>query len=350
MRVCFNIPISFKTQARKRITFLLLALASAGAYVTTPVVAETAAVHVLYTPVAAPLANGFADAAGLPGMDLKEMSSFEALDLFCSKESLGKPLLVLSAVEMSERLEKKCEKSGLGEIARAEVGFVTFVLAQKYSDSPMSLTAREIFAAVSKYDLNNNQLTPSEVKTWATVNPSLPDLPIKVILPSEQEQVRKVFNGEVLVRGCRNVQAVRQIFEADARTAVCLETRDGTVSEVVGELSRLDALKMAEPGAIAILTNSEFAANQQWLRMVPFEGMLPTPEDVVSEDYTLATPVFLYAHESQMKGTSRNEALRSLVQEIISEQAIGETGYSAKAGLISVPAATREWQRRQFFE
>lgn len=291
--------------------------------------------------------NAITDGVSATGYDLEKLEPRAAFEEFCSSK---KPSIVVSVAEMSSHFEDICKTNEFGKVAKAELGFMTFVLVQKASDPPMTLTERQLYLALAELVPGDDDLELSAVSKWSDVDPALPDLPVKIILAPQGLESRGVFDGSAMVAGCRDISHIKRIFEADDRSAVCLKLRKDVVVEVSGSAAKLEALKNSGGGSITMLPDADYEKNKSWLRIIPFNGLLPTPESVVAEDYTLTVPVYVYAHTEQLSGDTLVPAVRSWFLEAISERAVHETGYLDQFGFTSLPTATREWQRKAYSE
>lgn len=304
-------------------------------------------VEIVFSSSAAQVAQSVTQALSGHNYELKEMHSRVALEEFCKSDNVSKPMIVLSAVEMPAHIEDDC---GEGAVAKAELGYVALVLVQKSSDAPMTLTQRQIYLALAEFVASGETAERNKAKNWSDVDAALPNLPIKVFLPNEKQATRGIFDSEVMVAGCREFPAIRKIFEAETRMARCLKLQPELVGYDDTETERLAALKASGPGSVALVTEGAELDTGNSFRVIPFNGMLPTPEDIASEHYTLSIPLFLYARSEHLSEEEGIPAVRAWFLEAISERAIGENGYLHRFGFANLPTATRDWQRRAFSE
>jgi phosphate transport system substrate-binding protein len=111
---------------------------------------------------------------------------------------------------------------------------------------------------------------------------------------------------------------------------------------------RIEALKRSPAGAILLTSYDVYLENQAWTRLIPINGVQPSPETIVQEDYTLTTPLFLIAKSNLFRDTGgRHSAVFAWLTEALSERAIGSSGYLAKSGLMPLPLAKREAERTE---
>lgn len=308
--------------------------------------AEDKTVEIITTPIATSFVNAISGAADIPGFQLTEMNSVPALEDLCSNKATGTGRVVLTAMTITPGIAETCAENGISELFEAQLGFLTLVLVQKSTDPALNLTSKQLFLALAKNVPDGEGFTENNAERWSDVDPKLPDSAIKMIMAPRPGVTRSIFEAEAMVGGCRKFQVVKNIFEADPRVATCTTMRESTLQEVDDGAQRLEAIRAAEPGAVGLIPINAYEANKDWLRIIPFEGLLPTPQDINAEDYNLASPIYIYADALAIGAAEDGTALRRWMVEALGEAAIGEGGYVEAMGLTPLPSAAREWQRQ----
>lgn len=333
-----------------RTALAVAAFSLAGSVWAVPSQAQDGAERIISTPVATNFAKGIGKALNGPPFEITEMNSAPALELMCSAKSATDPVLVLSAMTITPAIADQCVANGISALTEAQLGFLTLVLVQKSSDPPFVLTPRDLYRTLASDVPADDGFDINTVQNWADVNPKLPALPIKMILAPHPGVTRSIFEAEVLVAGCRTYDAIQNIYEAAPRVAKCTGMRPETIQEVDDVSARVEALRHAEPGAVALFPVNVYEENKDWMRVIPFNGFMPAPEDVNREDYTLSAPIYVYTHPALVTGGAVNPGVRAWFNEALSENAIGDDGYLKTMGLTVLPRVTREWQRKAFAE
>jgi phosphate transport system substrate-binding protein len=178
------------------------------------------------------------------------------------------------------------------------------------------------------------------------INAGHPKSTIRLFLTSPLQGSRRVFDYEAMADGCRNIHEIKNIFSANYRTSMCTTLRKDIVIEDDDTANRLQAFRRAPAGAVVLVSYDVYLENQSWTRLIPINGIVPSPETIVREEYNMTTPLFLIAKADLFFGTDRTfSQLGSWLTEALSERAIGNQGYLVKSGLMPLPSAQREAQR-----
>ena len=333
-----------------RTALAMITLSLAGAVLTGPSQAQNGTARIISTPVATNFAKGVSKALNSPQLEISEMNSVPALELMCAAKTATDPIVVLSAMTITPAMADQCVANGISALTEAQLGFLTLVLVQKSNDPPFVLTPRDLYHALANDVPADDGFTINTARNWADVNPKLPALPIKMILAPRPGVTRSIFEADAMVVGCRRYDAIQNIYEAAPRVAKCTGMRAETIQEVDDAAERVEALRNAEPGAVALFPVNIYEENKNWLRVIPFNGFMPTPEDVNREDYTLSAPIYVYTHPELIAGDAINPGVKAWFNEALSESAIGDDGYLNTIGLTVLPKATREWQRNSLAE
>ena len=312
--------------------------------------AEQKGFEVITTPIATPFVNAIAGAANVKDVKLTEMNSIPAFEELCGRKAPAQERVVLTAMTIPPGIAETCAENGIAELFEAELGFLTLVIVQKTSDPVLSLSPRNLYEALAAQVPEGEGFAKNVAQYWSDVDPKLPKTTIKMIMAPRPGVTRKIFEAEAMMGGCRQFPVVQNIFEAEPRVAVCTTLRASSLMEVDDGTQRLETLRAAEPGAIGLIPIDMYRKNKDWLRVIPFGGILPTPEDINAEDYNLATPIYVYADPKEIKGTGHATGLHAWIKEALGESAIGDGGYIEALGLTTLPSSAREWQRRSLSE
>lgn len=334
------------SQGLRRFFSATLILLLMGVFAANSARAEPEAFEIVTSPSALPFVKVIADAANVKDFKMTEMDSYVALEDLCANKFHGGQVLVVTAMPITPGLAATCADKGVSQLFDAQLGFLTLVLVQKASDPALSLTSKQLYQALAKRVPDDDELVENTSQQWSDIDPALPETAIKAIVAPHPATSRAIFDAEALVGGCRQFPVIQNIFYSEPRVEACTSTREAVLLEVDDPALRLDAIREAEPGAVGLISKFAFDANKDWLRIVPFEGKLPTPQDINAEDYNLTSPIYVYADRTAVDGADKAGLLRVWLDEALGEAAIGETGYLSSLGFTFIPSATREWQRQ----
>ena len=110
---------------------------------------------------------------------------------------------------------------------------------------------------------------------------------------------------------------------------------DGAYVEA-GENDNLIVQKLqANKDAFGIFGFSFLEENASTIKGAEIDGTVPTYESIASGDYKVSRPLFIYAKKAHV-GTIPGMA--EFMAEYVSDAALGEDGYLAEKGLVTLPA------------
>ncbi|MBL0930797.1 MAG: phosphate ABC transporter substrate-binding protein, partial [Alphaproteobacteria bacterium] len=124
----------------------------------------------------------------------------------------------------------------------------------------------------------------------------------------------------------------------------CQQVREDGKFVEAGENDNLivQRLTTGAPGAFGIFGYSFLDQNRDRIEGKTVDGVAPTFENIADGKYPVSRSMYIYvkkAHVGVIPG------LREFVTEYASERAVGQRGYLASRGLITLPPADRDAQR-----
>jgi len=232
------------------------------------------------------------------------------------------------------------------EIVEIVVGFDGLSVAQSKDAAPLSLTKEQLFKALAKNIPDaDGKLIPNPNKTWKDVDASLPDVKIEVLGPPPTSGTRDSFAELALEAGALKFPAMADMKKADAKAfeKVWKSIREDGAYVEAGENDNLIVQKLvANPTALGIFGFSFVEQNANAIKDIPIDGVEAKYETIADGSYKLSRPLFIYA-KKQHVGTIPGMA--EFVAEYVSDKAIGEDGYLAEKGLVTLPGAEADKTR-----
>ena len=313
---------------------ILLPIVTVLALATTPVVARdqvqvTGSSTVL--PYATIVAEAFGENFDFPSPVVEGGGSGAGRKKLCEGVGENTVDIANSSSKMKEEEWAACE-TAVGKVTEVRIGYDGIVFATNLENPGFAnLTPQHIYVALSVH---------SDAKTWADVDPTLPNEPIKVFIPGTKHGTREVFETKVMLEGCKAVGSYDLFFKQNAddkklAEAACMEVRTDSVSiDIDGDytetLSRLDQDKHA----LGVFGLSFWMNNQDKLYAADINGVTPSVETIASGDYPISRPLYFYlknAHLNTIPG------LREYVEFFVSDEIAGPDGPLAAYGLVSDP-------------
>jgi phosphate transport system substrate-binding protein len=262
------------------------------------------------------------------------------LEDFCRSAAPDGISLVAMSRRMRNREFEECVRNGVRRILEIQIGFDTLVLAAGRNDADYDLSLRALYGAVARDTPADEEFLTNESRRWRDLDENLPDTAIRVVLPARGHGARSFFEDRFLQGACRDIRSIRSIFGAEARVAQCISLReDGPVVEVGMPYDQAIRLTMtgAPPGTIAVLPFKMASAMTDLLKLLPLDGVLPSPTTIATRTYPYNRPLFVYlkkAHVKDYRGNGPVAGLRELITELTRERTIGPDGYLTAEGMV----------------
>jgi phosphate transport system substrate-binding protein len=273
------------------------------------------------------------------------------MKLFCGGVGEGHP----DATNASRRMKKsefdQCQKAGVKDVVEITVGFDGISLAQSKQGTPFKLTLSQLFLAIAKEVPGpDGKLIANPNKTWSDIDKSLPNTRIEVLGPPPTSGTRDALHELLLEPGAEHIPALAALKKSDGKAfekAWKSIREDGAYVEA-GENDNLIVQKLeANRNAFGVFGFSFLDENSAKLRGVALDGVEPTYDNIASGKYKGSRLLYVYVKKQHV---GLVPGLDKFMAEYVSAKAIGEDGYLAKKGLVTLPKAEAEKVRKSVLE
>lgn len=290
-----------------------------------------------------PLADAVADRVGKSGKHKRPLveatGTGGGIRLFCEGLGADYPDIANASRRMKDTERAFCRSRGVTKVVEVKIGYGGVVLAHSKQHPPMSLTRKHLFLALAKEVPDPlcpscTQLVPNRVTRWKELDPTLPDLRIKVLGPPISSGTREVFSEAVMLAGCEALPGIEAQKEKEELCEAMRE--DGAYLEASGET--IVRKLRSDADAIGIIAYSLLHKYAEDLDTVRIEGSTPDARSIASHEYPLSRPLFFYLKEQHIGKVS---GLEQYVTEFTSEKAWGDKGYLVPIGLIPLSKSDR---------
>jgi phosphate transport system substrate-binding protein len=269
------------------------------------------------------------------------------MKLFCAGVGVDHP----DATNASRRIKKsefeQCQKNGVKDIVEVTVGFDGISVAQSKAGAPLKLSLGQLFLAIAKEVPGpDGKLIANPNKTWSDIDKSLPNIKIEVLGPPPTSGTRDALHELLLEPGAESLPAMKELKKADAKAfekAWKSLREDGAYVEA-GENDNVIVQKLeANKDAFGIFGYSFLEENAAKLRGAPLNGVEPTYDNIAGGKYPGSRLLYVYLKKQHVGVIP---GLDKFAAEYVSTKAIGEDGYLAKKGLVTLPKAKAEEVRK----
>ena len=188
---------------------------------------------------------------------------------------------------------------------------------------------------------DKGELVDNPYKNWSDVDASLPNIKIEVLGPPPTSGTRDSFHELFMEKGAEEFESLKAMKKKDeeAKTKDFEKVwksirKDGAYVEA-GENDNVIVQKLeANKNAVGIFGYSFLEENTAKLKGVAIEGADPTYENISAGKYKGARDLFVYVKKQHVGVIA---GLDKFVAEYMSAKALGEDGYLAAKGLVSLP-------------
>jgi phosphate transport system substrate-binding protein len=302
-------------------------------------------------PFTTAVAEQLGKTAGVKTPVVESTGTGGGMKLFCAGVGVEHP----DATNASRRIKKsefeQCQKAGVKDIVEITVGFDGISVAQSKEGTALKLTLAQLFLAIAKEVPGaDGKLVANPNKSWSDIDKSLPGVRIEVLGPPPTSGTRDALHELLLEPGAESIPALAALKKSDAKAfekAWKSIREDGAYVEA-GENDNVIVQKLvANKNAFGIFGYSFLEENSAKLRGAPLNGVEPTYDNIAGGKYKGSRLLYVYVKKQHI-GTV--PGLDKFVAEYVSPKAIGEDGYLAKKGLVTLPKAEAEKVRKSVLE
>lgn len=265
---------------------------------------------------------------------IESTGSGGGINLFCQGIGAHTPDMANASRRMKPGEFQTCQQNGVTDIIELQVGLDGLVLASKQGGIDLNLTPKIVYEALAANPYGREQTN----RTWADVDPSLPDVPILVYGPPSTSGTRDALKELILEAGCKTDPAMEALEESDQDRydQVCTEVRADGAYVDQGEQDNLIVQKIeGNPNAVGIFGYSYLEENADKVQGLPMNGVEPTYDNIASFEYPGARPLYVYVKKAHL------DAIPGLRQYLAEWTKMwSKDGPLAKIGLVASPPET----------
>ncbi len=255
------------------------------------------------------------------------------LKFFCAGVGTDTPDIANASRRMKVSEFELCQENGVTDIVEVKIGFDGIVMGNAKAAPVFDLTQEEIYKALAAKTLQYGREDENAFTTWSEVNPSLPNLPIKVIGPPPTSGTRDAFEELAVHKGAK----MAGVEKAAVKN---VEVREDGIYVEAGENDNLIISKLeADPSALGVFGFSFLDQNASRIKGAKIDGVEPSFDNIADGSYPLSRSMYFYvkkAHIGVIPG------LEEYLEEFVSEAATGEDGYAVDKGLIPLIGDERD--------
>ncbi|MGI9248352.1 MAG: substrate-binding domain-containing protein [Woeseiaceae bacterium] len=294
-------------------------------------------------PFATVVAERFGRGSEFKTPKVESTGSGGGIKLFCDGVGVDFPDIANSSRAIKQSEVDTCAENGVTAIVEVKIGYDGIVIANAIGGETVDLSRADIFMALAKEvpGKAEGELIENPYKTWADVNPALPDVRIEVLGPPPTSGTRDAFVELAMEGGCKSVSWIAALKKSDKNRykAICHTIREDGVFVEAGENDNLIVQKLeANPNAFGIFGFSFLDQNLEKVKGAQVDGVSPTFDAIADGEYPVSRPLYFYAKKAHVDVIP---GMRGYLREFTSARAWGEEGYLSDRGLIPMPDEER---------
>jgi phosphate transport system substrate-binding protein len=297
-------------------------------------------------PFTTAVAEAFGKATGMKTPVVESTGTGGGLKLFCSGVGEDTPDFTNASRRIKKSEFEDCARNGVTDILEIKVGFDGLSVAHSKDAKDFSLTKQQLFLALAKeVPGKDGRLVANPNMMWSDIDASLPVTRIEVLGPPPTSGTRDSFAELVMQAGAARFESLEALKKSDARAfeKVWKSMREDGAFIEAGENDNLIVQKLqANPDALGIFGFSFLEQNASSVKDIAIDGVQAAYETIASGDYKVARPLFVYGKKQHLDSVP---GMKEFIAEYTSDKALGEDGYLAEKGLVTLPGDQAEKTR-----
>lgn len=263
------------------------------------------------------------------------------LKLFCAGIGLATPDIAMASRSMKDSERYSCTRNHVNDIREIRIGYDGIVVANTKDAPQFNLSGTDLYLALAREVPSTSdpgRLVANPYHSWREINPTLPDMPIRVLGPPPTSGTRDILVERLLASACREMPVMQAMQTRDPASVVkrCQALREDGAFVNAGENdARLVRKLINDAGALGIFGYNFLDRNRDRLQAAGINGVAPEFELIESGVYPLSRPLYLYVKQQHLNVV---RGLEAFIDELIAPAASGPEGYLIDQGLIPLPA------------
>lgn len=278
------------------------------------------------------------------------------LKAFCESSDLTKAPDIANASRAIKASERAlCKKNGVTFI-ELPLGKDGIAIATSINGVKMPLTLRDIFLAMAARVPNpdgSKTLMDNPYTQWNHIRSSLPKIFIDILGAPDSSGTFDALLSLGMEGGCKTYQWIKDLKKTDKKRykLICHSVRKDGSYQKQGENDNLIVQKLVKnPHAVGVFGYSYLVNNTSKIQGNSIGGFEPTFDNILSGDYPLARPLFMYIREKSLQDPVLGPQIKAYLLHITDEGSWGtsdeEDGSLVDIGLIPHPLEERKKYRK----
>lgn len=294
-------------------------------------------------PFIAMVAENFSKSTGAKTPIVESVGTGGGFKAFCANSNKGSFDVVSASRRIFDSELQECERNGIKEVYEIPIGYDAIVVVKsKMNDGNgiHSLSKDTIFKALSKYTPLGVTVDENSMIYWSDIDSSLPKEKILFYGPPSTSGTREAFIELGILQRCMINLGMQTVFvNPIVIDSQCKRLRNDGAYVDVGENDNIIVKKVTlSSNALGIIGFGYFKQNEDDLSPIAINGIIPSVKTVENSAYPLSRQLYIYINKVKLKD---NQTLQLFIDELLSDEAMGENGYLQTISLIPLSRERR---------
>ena len=229
----------------------------------------------------------------------------EGISAFCTGTGPETIDIANASRRMSLAEFEECEANGVDEIIEVKVGRDGIAFASAIEEGlDFELTRERLYRALALLPYGDEQTN----SLWSDIDADLPEAPILVYGPPASSGTRDALADTIMLPACMKDASMVELADSNPEgfSRYCKTLRSDAAYIDQGEKDDLIVRKVANnPRAIGVFGYSYLEENDESVKALPVNGILPTAATIGDGSYPASRPLYIYvkkAHIGEVPG------------------------------------------------
>lgn len=253
-------------------------------------------------PFSTTVAEEFGRTSGFKTPVVESTGSGGGFKLFCAGVGEKHPDITNSSRKIKKSEVELCAKNGVTPI-EYEIGFDGIVIANDKSATQYNFQLKHIFLALAAKVPVDGKLVPNPYVYWSDVDPSLPNVKIRVLGPPPTSGTRDAFLELAMEGGAKQISELKALRKKDKKKFknIVHHIREDGVYVEAGENDNLIVQKLrTDPNSHGIFGYSFLDQNSDVIQGSIVEGFEPTFENIADGKYKISRSLQYYVKKEHI--------------------------------------------------
>lgn len=253
-------------------------------------------------PFSTKVAEEFGRTSGFKTPVVESTGSGGGFKLFCAGVGEKHPDITNSSRKIKKSEVELCAENGVTPI-EYEIGFDGIVIANDKSATQYNFQLKHIFLALAAKVPVDGKLVPNPYVYWSDVDPSLPNVKIKVFGPPPTSGTRDAFLELAMEGGAKQISELKALSKKDKKKFknIVHHIREDGAYVDAGENDNLIVQKLqSDPNSHGIFGYSFLDQNSNVIQGSIVEGFEPTFENIANGKYKISRSLQYYVKKEHI--------------------------------------------------